>query len=64
MTKRGTAVAVDYRVQLENGTRWRVYDLVVEGVSFVGNYRAQFNAIIGRSPYQELVKKLKAPVEK
>jgi phospholipid transport system substrate-binding protein len=40
--------------------RWRVFDVNIEGVSLVGNYRTQFNAIIVRSSYQDLVTKLKA----
>jgi phospholipid transport system substrate-binding protein len=43
----------------EGGT-WRVYDLDVGGVSLVGNYRTQFNSIIGRSSYPDLVNRLKA----
>ena len=43
----------------EGGT-WQVYDLDVGGVSLVSNYRTQFNSIIGRSSYPELVNRLKA----
>ena len=58
-TKQGTEVPVDYRM-LRRGERWLVYDVAVEGVSFVSNYRTQFNKIIQTSSYQELVKKLKS----
>jgi len=44
----------------ERDGRWRVFDVNIEGVSLVGNYRSQFNAIIVRSSYQDLVTKLKA----
>jgi phospholipid transport system substrate-binding protein len=44
----------------ERDGRWRVFDVNIEGVSLVANYRAQFNSIIVRSSYQELVTKLKA----
>jgi phospholipid transport system substrate-binding protein len=37
-----------------------VYDVVIEGVSLIANYRTQFNKIIQTSSYQELVKKMKA----
>jgi phospholipid transport system substrate-binding protein len=36
-----------------------VYDVVIEGVSLVNNYRSQFNEILGSNPYGELVKRLK-----
>jgi phospholipid transport system substrate-binding protein len=51
--------SVDYRLLDENG-RWRVYDVVIEGVSLVSNYRSQFNRIINEKGYAELVKKLQA----
>jgi phospholipid transport system substrate-binding protein len=38
---------------------WRVYDLDVGGVSLVSNYRTQFDSIIARSSYPELVNRLK-----
>jgi phospholipid transport system substrate-binding protein len=45
---------------IRRGDRWLVYDVVIEGISLVGNYRTQFNKIIQTSSYQELVKRLKA----
>src|SRR5438876_1995376 len=54
-TKQNQEVPIDYRM-----LRWRVYDVLVEGVSLVGNYRTQFDGIIKASSYEELVKKLKA----
>ncbi len=59
VTKQGTEIPVDYRMLRESGD-WRVYDVVIEGVSFVGNYRTQFNKIIQTSSYQDLVKRLRA----
>jgi len=59
ITKQGTEVPVDYRM-FERDGRWRVFDVNIEGVSLVSNYRSQFNSIIVRSSYQELVTKLKA----
>ena len=58
-TKKGTEIPVDYRMQ-RKGDRWLVYDVSVEGLSLVGNYRGQFNKIIETSSYQDLVKKMKA----
>ena len=59
ITKQGTEIPVDYRMWMRDG-RWRVYDVVIEGVSLIGNYRTQFNTIITSSSYEELVKKIKA----
>jgi phospholipid transport system substrate-binding protein len=58
ITKSGTEIPIDYRMQKE-GDRWRVYDVLIEGVSLVGNYRTQFNKIIQQSGYDELAKKMK-----
>jgi phospholipid transport system substrate-binding protein len=58
ITKTGTEIPVDYRM-FSASARWRVYDVLIEGVSLVGNYRTQFNAIIQRKGYPELVAKLK-----
>jgi phospholipid transport system substrate-binding protein len=57
--KQGTEIPVDYRMLVEGG-RWRAYDVSIEGVSLVANYRSQFNSIIQRSGYAELAAKLKA----
>jgi len=62
VTKQGTEVPVDYRM-LKKGDRWLVYDVIIEGVSLVANYRTQFNKIIQTSSYQELVKKMKTKQE-
>ncbi len=62
ITKQGTEIPVDYRM-LRRGDRWLVYDVVIEGVSLIANYRTQFNKIIQTSSYQELVKKMKTKQE-
>ncbi|EFK09125.1 toluene tolerance protein Ttg2D [delta proteobacterium NaphS2] len=61
LTHSNTEVEVLYRLKDLNGD-WRVYDISIEGVSMVNNYRKQFNSIIVRSSYNELVKKLKEKV--
>jgi phospholipid transport system substrate-binding protein len=58
VTAKGVSVPVIYRY-LKNGAGWRVYDVVIEGVSLVNNYRTQFNKIIQRESYRGLVRKLK-----
>ena len=59
ITKNGTEVPIDYRL-LRRGDRWLVYDITIEGVSLVSNYRTQFNKIIQTTSYGELVKKMRA----
>ena len=52
-------IPVEYRI-LKKADKWEVYDIIVEGVSLVNNYRSQFSQIIRSSSYEELVKKLKS----
>lgn len=58
-TSKGARIPVEYRM-IKKGGSWRVYDLYIEGVSLVGNYRSQFNDIISRSSYEELVRRLRS----
>ena len=58
VTKQGTEIPIDYRM-LARGDKWLVYDVLIEGVSLISNYRTQFNKIISTSSFQELVKKMK-----
>ena len=52
-----TSIPMDYRLFWNEG-RWHAYDIVVDGVSLVKNYRSQFHKVIRDSSYQELVKRL------
>ena len=52
------AIPMDYRLHGKDGT-WHAYDLIVDGVSLVKNYRSQFEKIIRSSSYQELVRQLR-----
>ena len=58
MTKNGTEVPVDYRL-FKRSDRWMIYDVSVEGISLVSNYRTQFNKIIQTNGYNGLVEKMK-----
>ncbi len=58
ITKNGTDVPIDYRM-LKRGDRWLVYDVNIEGVSLVSNYRTQFNKIIQTASYNDLVQKMR-----
>jgi phospholipid transport system substrate-binding protein len=59
ITKNGTEVPVDYRL-FRRGDRWLVYDVNIEGVSLVSNYRTQFNKIIQTGGYDSLVGRMKS----
>ena len=59
VTRSGTEIPVDYRLH-RVGDRWLVYDVAIEGVSLVANYRAQFNRIIQASSFRGLIAKLSA----
>ena len=58
ITKNGTEVPVDYHL-LRHGGRWMIYDVNIEGISLVSNYRTQFNKIIRSDGYESLVEKMK-----
>ncbi len=57
-TKKGDEVSIRYKLHSLNGD-WKVYDVVIENISLVNNYRSQFNRIIANSSYQELIQKMK-----
>jgi phospholipid transport system substrate-binding protein len=59
--KDGT-LPVDYRLASLDG-RWTVDDVVVDGVSLAGNYRAQFSKIIRTSSYETLLRRMRKSVE-
>jgi len=61
-TKKNTDIRVEYRLKKE-GNKWLVYDISIEGVSLVNNYRTQFNSIISQSSYENLIKRLRDKVE-
>jgi phospholipid transport system substrate-binding protein len=58
VTKTGTEVPVESRMNLR-GDRWLIYDILIENVSLVGNYRSQFDRIVRSTSYEELVRRLK-----
>jgi len=56
-------IPLDYRL-LNKGDDWRVYDVVVDGVSLVNNYRGQFLKILRSSTYADLVDQLRKKSDK
>lgn len=57
-----TEIPLDYRMRDESNN-WEVYDVVVDGVSLIRNYRGQFSKVIKSSSYKDLVKKLREKVQ-
>jgi phospholipid transport system substrate-binding protein len=51
-------VSINYKLRILD-KEWRVYDLVIEDVSVVNNYRSQFNRVIAHSSFEELLRRLK-----
>jgi phospholipid transport system substrate-binding protein len=53
-------IGLEYRLLRKDG-RWKVYDVIVDGVSFVSTYRSQFDRVIKTSSYSTLVERLRGP---
>lgn len=62
VTAKRDEFTLDYRM-INQGGKWIAYDVVIEGVSLVSNYRTQFNKIITTNGYSELVKKLETKTD-
>jgi phospholipid transport system substrate-binding protein len=62
ITKSGTSIPIDYQMQRADD-RWRVYDVKIENVGLVANYRSQFNRIIQQSGYNDLIQRLRTKQE-
>jgi phospholipid transport system substrate-binding protein len=58
LTRQGTEVPIEGRMH-KRGERWLIYDVAIENISLIANYRAQFDRIIRSSSYGELVKRLR-----
>lgn len=52
-------IAVNYRLLSENG-QWKVYDVTVEAISIIANYRNQFNRVMNNQGYSKLIADLKS----
>jgi len=55
--KNGQAVAINYKLHSANGN-WKIYDLLIENVSLVNNYRSQFNRVLNATSFDGLLAKL------
>src|SRR2546425_321601 len=62
VTRSTAEIPVEYRM-LRRADRWLVYDVTIEGVSLVANYRTQFTKILQTGSFDELIKRLRAKID-
>lgn len=62
VTGKGQEIPLNYRLVKEK-SEWRVYDVVIEEISLVNNYRSQFGAILQRSSFQDLLARLREMIK-
>jgi phospholipid transport system substrate-binding protein len=58
VTPKGAEIGIEYRLYLVEN-RWAVYDVRVDGISLVNSYKAQFNRLLQRGSFAELLKQLR-----
>jgi phospholipid transport system substrate-binding protein len=58
VTEKRPPVSINYKLRSVN-KEWKVYDLVIEDISVVNNYRSQFDRVIARSSFEDLVRAMK-----
>ena len=58
VTQKGEEFAINYKLHERNGD-WKIYDVVIENVSIVNNYRSQFSRILSKSSFAELLDKIR-----
>lgn len=58
ITNRGEEFAINYKLHELNGD-WKVYDVVIENVSIVNNYRSQFNRLLAKYSFAELLDRIR-----
>jgi phospholipid transport system substrate-binding protein len=59
---KNTDIQAEYRLRFDAG-EWKVYDVVIEGISLVNNYRSQFNSILANQSFDNLLKLLRQKAE-
>jgi phospholipid transport system substrate-binding protein len=63
LTADGKKIPLDYRM-IRKEAGWRVYDVIIEGISLVKNYRDQFRDILAKDSPEEVLKMLRDKVAK
>lgn len=59
VTKKSEHMSVNYKLKAD-GADWKVYDVVIENVSLVNNFRTQFSRILAKGSFAELIGQLEA----
>jgi phospholipid transport system substrate-binding protein len=59
---KGSEFQIDYRLH-RDASGWRVYDVLIEGISLVSNYRQQFGSILNTESFESLLSRLKGKVQ-
>lgn len=54
----GEAISLDYKLY-RRGAEWKIYDVAIENISLVNNYRSQFNRVIAKSSLVDLMERLR-----
>jgi phospholipid transport system substrate-binding protein len=63
LTSKGGEFQINYKLH-RVGEEWKIYDVVVENISLINNYRSQFNRIITKTSYDELISMMKQKLSK
>jgi phospholipid transport system substrate-binding protein len=58
LTRRNTETPLEYRLHLKDG-RWKVYDILIDNVSFVSTYRSEFSRILQKESYAALLERIR-----
>jgi phospholipid transport system substrate-binding protein len=58
VTNKGEEFSVNYKLRSSSG-EWKVYDVVIENISLVNNYRSQFNRVLANSSFDDLLRKMR-----
>ena len=61
--KKKQKFSVGYKLLRRDGRDWRIYDVVVENISLINNYRSQFHRVITNKSYSELLKRMKEKIQ-
>ena len=58
ITNKGEEFSVNYKLR-SSDREWKIYDVVIENISLVNNYRSQFNRVLAKSSFDELLRRMR-----
>lgn len=62
VTAKGETAQIEYRLRFTEG-KWKIYDVVVEGISLVSNYRTQFNQILSKGSVSDMLQRMREKLQ-